>query len=115
MKLARQWNQAEVGACELRSKIRTNYPARTLWHASVNFAVIDNSPIRQLPNQPMQAAAQVLGGVALALGSAPICRRRIDWRFIGENRRLPRNVNAIPWHVRKFHEFGLVSACRPQF
>ena len=116
MKLERPGNQAEEGACELQSKIRTNDPARTRKHASVNFAVINNSPVRQIPSQPTQAAVQVLGGVAsgLAWVGSRFVDRGIDSRCVGENRRLAGNVNAIPWHLRKFYEFGLVRARWPQ-
>jgi hypothetical protein len=53
VKLQRPQNQAELDACELRSKIRTNYSTRSLRHASVNLAGISNSLVRQLSDQPI--------------------------------------------------------------
>src|SRR5580704_2347300 len=51
---------------------------------------------------------------ASALGRLRFIPREIDRQFVSEKRRPARNVNAIRWPVRIFHEFGLLSARRPQ-
>jgi hypothetical protein len=77
-----------MDACELQPKIRTNYPARTLWHGQFRR-------YRQLAGSATsgpttKAAVQVLGGVASGLGwvGSDLSVEELFWQLVGEIRRL---------------------------
>jgi hypothetical protein len=67
VKLQRPWKQAELDACELRSKIRTNCPTRTPLARLGQFRRDRQLAGSATSGPKTQAAAQLLGGVALAL------------------------------------------------